>query len=130
MSVFDQKIVEDYSTNKRIAELLRIEPHGSWSAMDMVQIDASTIRIGGFASGDLYPDFAIRLDLAVMLPPPPGRRFELINIGDRTMIRYAPLEMLPSSTESWINCASKPIPIARAICRLWLGYMETANPPN
>lgn len=129
MSVFDQKIVEDYSTNKRIAELLHIQPNGAWSAMDVKQTD-TTYEIRGFVSGDLYPDFAIRLDLAVMLPPPPGRRFELINIGDRTMIRYAPLEMLPSSTEPWINCASKPIPIARAICRLWLEHMDPAYSSN
>lgn len=129
MNVFDQKIVEDYATNKRIAELLHIEPSGSWSAMNVKQTDAHYC-ISGFESGDLYPDFTIRLDLAVMLPPPPGRRFELINLGDRTMIRYAPLEMLPSSTESWINCASRPVHIARAICRLWLEHMDSANSPN
>lgn len=70
MNVFDQRIVEDYATNKRIAELLHIEPNGSWSAMNVKQTDAHYC-ISGFESGDLYPDFTIRLDLAVMLPPPP-----------------------------------------------------------
>lgn len=116
MNVFDQRIVEDEATNKRIAELLHMLP---------LKFPSSE-----FTGGKLYPDFTIRLDLAVMLPPPPGRRFELINLGDRTMIRYAPLEMLPSSTESWINCASRPVHIARAICRLWLEHMDPANSPN